>query len=152
MTYTKRNSGHINCNNSFAVTHGGRYSPEYNSWVNMKARCYNEKHPKFPAYGAKGITVCAEWRDDFAAFYAYVGPRPSPTHSIDRMNGSCGYQPGNVRWATKAEQSINRPGFVRIFTANGKTQTLSAWAIELGVNRRTLTDRLNKGATIEDML
>jgi len=59
-------------------------------------------------YGGRGIKVCAAWRHNFPAFLACVGRRPSRTHSIDRINNDGNYKPGNVRWATKQEQTDNR--------------------------------------------
>ncbi len=56
----------------------------------------------------RGITVCDEWREDFNAFLAHIGRRPSPSHSLDRINNDGNYEPGNVRWATKREQGLNR--------------------------------------------
>ena len=90
------------------TTHGLGKPPEYNTWANMIQRCHNPDHPKFRYWGGRGISVCAEWRESFAAFLAYVGPRPSPRHSIDRFPDNSGdYEPGNVRWATQKEQVAN---------------------------------------------
>ena len=90
------------------TTHGLGKPPEYNSWANMIQRCHNPSRPKFRYYGGRGISVCAEWRDSFAAFLAYIGPRPSPRHSVDRFPDNDGnYEPGNVRWATQKEQVAN---------------------------------------------
>lgn len=138
--------------NKLALKHGMFRTPEHNAWQNMKSRCHNELHPRFKDWGAKGIYVCDEWRQNFMAFYNYLGPRPSTQHSVDRIDGSRGYEPGNVRWATRSEQSENRPSFIRHISFNGKTQSISAWAREVGINRECLKYRLDAGWDIEAAL
>jgi hypothetical protein len=86
---------------------GNTTKPEYVTWVNIKQRCDNPAIRSFRWYGARGITVCARWRDSFANFLADMGPRPSPKHSIDRINNNGNYEPNNCRWATKQEQTAN---------------------------------------------
>lgn len=88
--------------------HGHRGTPEYGAWVSMKGRCLRSSHQAFHNYGGRGITIYASWIDDFAAFFAEVGPRPSPDHSLDRINNDGNYEPGNVRWATRSQQMKNR--------------------------------------------
>jgi hypothetical protein len=99
--------------NSHATSHGGcprgKRSPEYNAWVNMRARCSNPNHPKYPNYGGRGISVYPEWQD-FPTFLKDVGQRPSSRHSIDRIDNDGDYRPGNVRWATAAKQRQNQSG------------------------------------------
>jgi hypothetical protein len=94
------------------VTHGLSNLPEYKTWCGMKDRCHNPKNKFFDIYGGRGIEVCAEWRDDFAAFFAHIGPKPSPRLSVDRIDVDRGYEPGNVRWATASMQSRNRRPFM----------------------------------------
>lgn len=95
------------------VTHGHSRgdSPvrsEFGIWEKMVRRCHNPKDAGYRFYGAKGVAVCAEWRDGFDAFIAHVGPRPTPKHSIDRHPDPFGnYEPGNCRWATRKQQAEN---------------------------------------------
>jgi hypothetical protein len=74
----------------------------------MKDRCLNSAHRSYPGYGGRGIGVDPRWLESFAAFIADVGPRPSPRHSLDRVDNDRGYWPDNVRWATRSEQASNR--------------------------------------------
>lgn len=91
-------------------------TPEYRAWGNMKTRCVNPNDAKrFARYGGRGIAIDPEWMEDFAAFLAHIGPRPSAGMSVDRIDNERGYEPGNVRWATALEQRLNqrtRPGKV----------------------------------------
>ena len=89
-------------------THGQTDTPEYQAWTDAKARCYNPANKRFYAYGARGIRMCRAWRNDFEAFFAHIGPRPKGRYSLDRIDNSKGYRPGNVRWATILEQARNR--------------------------------------------
>jgi hypothetical protein len=95
---------------------GGR-TPEYMAWSAMKQRCLNPRNKRFPDYGGRGITVYKEWADSFEAFFAYVGPRPSPEYSLDREDNDGNYEPGNVRWTTWPVQARNQrprtPGLKR---------------------------------------
>jgi hypothetical protein len=83
-------------------------TPEYMAWVSAKQRCHNPNNPAYARYGGRGIAVCERWRNNFAAFMEDMGPKPSPTHSLDRKDNDKGYEPDNCRWATMIEQQHNR--------------------------------------------
>lgn len=118
-------------------THGLWRRPEYKTWENAIQRCTNPNHSSYERYGGRGIRVCEEWRDSFLAFFEHVGPRPSPAHSIDRIDNDGDYEPGNVRWATDREQRANTRRTRRL-TFQGRTQSLAMWAQEMGIRKSTL--------------
>jgi hypothetical protein len=88
--------------------HGKSRSLVYRRWLAMKTRCYNEKAEKSYRYhGALGVKVADVWRNDFQAFYDYIGEPPTSLHTVDRIDPFGDYAPGNVRWATQSEQRSN---------------------------------------------
>ena len=118
----------------------------------MLQRCHNPRNPAYADYGARGIAVCAAWRASFDAFFADMGPRPSPAHSIDRKDNERGYEPGNCRWATRVEQNNNTRQNV-FLTLRGRTQTREAWAREAGISAKVVRDRMEKlGWSAEEAL
>jgi hypothetical protein len=127
-----------------SITHGHqrdrRMTRELKSWTHAKSRCFNPNDPKYPQYGGRGITMCPEWVSDFAAFYAYVGPAPSG-HTIDRIDVNGNYEPGNVRWATSAQQSRGRTDNVYV-TYKGERMILKDCAARAGVNYKALHRRV----------
>ncbi len=125
-------------------------SPEYNAWNNMLRRCNRENHPEYHLYGGRGIKVCERWTA-FGNFLIDVGVRPSPRHSIHRIDNNLGYTPDNVKWATPSEQQNGRNNNNRI-SFNGKTQTLTQWAIETGIHYVTLHYRLKRGWSVTKAL
>lgn len=132
--------------------HSMKGTPEYWAWQHMKSRCYNPNNRSFNEYGGKGITVCESWLSDFSAFYADMGFKPTSKHSIDRIDGKKNYNKRNCRWATKEEQSQNRPEFVIPLTYQGRTQTLAEWSREIGIFPQTLYNRHNSGWSVERIL
>lgn len=80
---------------------------EYSAWINMRQRCSRDSGPDYPNYKGRGISVCPEW-ESFARFLSDMGPRPSPSHSIERVNNDLGYSKENCVWATKQVQSKNQ--------------------------------------------
>lgn len=107
------------------TTHGMTETVEYYTWGSMKDRCYNKKNKAFRYYGGRGIKVCKRWISSFENFFADMGLRPSPKHSIDRINNNENYSPKNCKWSTMTEQVSNRRVFatsrtgVRYVTPHG---------------------------------
>lgn len=127
------------------TTHGhaasGR-SSTYIVWAGMLARCRNRRNPKYSYYGGRGILVCDRWLE-FENFLADMGERPSTRHSIDRFPDNNGnYEPGNCRWATRAEQMRNTRVTTTV-TFGGETLSLSDWCTRLAVNYHTVKTRIN---------
>lgn len=77
--------------------------PFFATWRGIVSRCESKTHPEYSKYGGAGVALHPAWREDMRAFSAYLGPKPSATHSVDRHPNNAGnYEPGNVRWATPA--------------------------------------------------
>ncbi len=123
-------------------------SREFQAWQSAKTRCYCPRYHNFRHYGGRGIAMTEIWRNDFARFYAHVGPCP-PGHSLDRIDNARGYEPGNVRWATPQQQHRNTRTN-RIGTVDGQTLTLVEWAERRGMKMTTLDERLRRGWTWVD--
>lgn len=127
-----------------STKHGMSGTPEFKTWAQMISRCENARLPDFKLYGARGIKVCERWRADFLAFYADMGPRPSPRHSIDRINSNGDYELANCRWALPVVQARNtaRNVYVEI---NGERMCAAEAADRFGIKRPTLYSRLARG-------
>jgi hypothetical protein len=130
------------------IKHGqslnNRKTPEYQTWQGMKARCLNPNGRSYRLYGGRGIKVCREWLDSFEAFFTAMGPRPSPDHSLDRIDNDGDYRPSNCRWATGKEQQNNMRRN-RWIEFGGKKRTLKQCSEETGIHHRTIQGRLNRG-------
>lgn len=95
--------------NVSSSTHGeSRYTTEYLAWTAMKSRCSPKNKLKRHIYFDRGISVCDRWANSYQAFLHDMGRRPPGKSSIDRIDGTKGYKPGNCRWADIYEQNQNR--------------------------------------------
>jgi hypothetical protein len=136
------------------TTHGlSKVEPRlYGIWNGMKSRCFRETDEAYKNYGARGITVCSEWANDFKAFYDWsMNNGYEDDLSIDRIDVDGDYEPNNCRWATLEKQSRNRRSnhFVEI---NGETKTLTEWAELSGVSCSAIRVRIKRGWSGEQLL
>lgn len=116
----------------------------YNIWCGIKQRCYLKSHISYKNYGAKGIIMCNEWKNDFVKFKDWSlqnGYKKSMT--IDRIDVRGNYEPSNCRWVSYEEQANNKSSNL-IITYKEKTKTLSEWSKELDIPYQTLYDRIYK--------
>lgn len=124
------------------------------AWDNMRYRCTRPEHPSWKYYGGRGINVCDRWLKSFEAFFADMGPRPTTAHTLERKDNEWHYQPDNCRWATRADQTLNR-GKVRgriFLTALGKTRSLSEWSRATGIALSTIVQRYDVGWTADEIV
>lgn len=118
------------------------------SWAKMLARCTDTRHPSFKNYGGRGISVCAAWAaagTGLAAFLRDMGLPPAGAQ-LDRRDNDGPYCKDNCRWATLAEQKRNTSRNVFV-TIGGVTKVIKDWAIERGLNPKTVYVRLHRGST-----
>jgi hypothetical protein len=123
-----------------------RGSTEYSIWYGIRGRCLHPHNPAYARYGGRGITLCPEWHD-FDRFLADVGPRPSGKHSLDRIDTDGPYSRENCRWATATEQQNNKRTN-RVLEFDGRRQTATQWARELGIPVTVLRVRLYRGWSV----
>jgi hypothetical protein len=133
------------------TTHGMYYTPEYSSWVAMKRRCSDPQELNFERYGGCGIKVCERWQESFENFYADMGPKPSPQHSIDRIDNEGNYEPSNCRWATRSQQMRNKRKN-HMVTYEGEQMTLVEACERTGISYGVVRTRLYRGWSLERAL
>lgn len=135
-------------------THGLYNEPLYGTWVKLIRRCTNPRASNYHRYGGRGITICDVWRNDFVAFSRFVTNLPhygETGYTIDRIDNSIGYEPGNVRWATFTEQNRNRRSN-HLLTYNGETRCLMEWSEKTGIGVTTIAMRIRHGWSVERTL
>jgi len=123
--------------------------PLYSVWQGMLRRCDNPNFKQFADYGGRGISVCPQWKRDFAAFVSDMGPRPAG-HMIDRIDNDGNYTPENCRWATRAESQSNRR-ITQWIERDGVRYLLAALAKETGLKPDTIKARAAKGLTLAEI-
>ncbi len=132
------------------TTHGLCRTRVHRAWESMKRRCSNPKDKRYADYGGRGITVCDEWQK-FSSFYEFVlsilpdGETSIPAGmSIDRMENSRGYEPGNIRIADRKTQGRNTRAN-RVICVGGVSRCVSEWSEIYGVRHSTISSRLKSG-------
>jgi hypothetical protein len=151
---------------SHGASRPGQVTDEYKIWCGIIKRCCNKNDDAYERYGGRGITICERWRHDFAAFFADMGERPSPTLEIDRFpDNNGGYWCGNAqcsecgplgrslncRWATLRQQARNKRDS-RLVTHEGETLCLAEWEERTEIKHGTIRKRIELGWSIRDAL
>lgn len=148
VRYASLRSGRtVSCNclkKTYGLLHGHnraeQRTAEYKAWDSMLSRCNRPSAKYYNDYGGRGISVCARW-SLFTNFLSDMGNRPSPKHSLDRINNEGNYGPDNCRWATTLEQSENKRSNI-VFEINGVSKCLSAWCRQFGVDYMKVYNRV----------
>lgn len=134
------------------TTHGGSYTRLYVIHRNMKRRCLYKKDREYPYYGARGISICDEWKNSFEKFRDWALENGyDETLTLDRIDNNGNYCPENCRWATMKEQNNNTRSCVYV-TINGETHTLSQWCEIKGINYYTVMARRRSGWSNEEAI
>lgn len=130
--------------------HGMSHTQEYAIYRGMIARCENPNVKAYDRYGGRGICVASSWRNDFLAFLRDLGPRPSPDHSLERLDPDGNYEPGNVVWSTNLAQANNKRK-TRYVTYRGAEMPLCD-AVRLAgsvIHREAAWVRIRSGWSVE---
>lgn len=131
--------------------HGDHKERLYRIWCGMNGRCNHVSNTNFKYYGAKGIKICKEW-EDYKTFKAWaIQNGYKDDLSLDRINNSENYEPGNCRWVTMKEQQNHKTNNHKL-TYNGEEKTISEWAEITGIKTATLFTRIKRGWSTERAL
>ena len=127
-----------------------KVSNEYKTWLAMKSRCYRSSDKSFSGWGGRGIKVCDRWKSDFSAFLSDMGRKPTPSHTIDRINPNGNYEPSNCRWATIQEQgSEHRRGIIPVTVLGVQFKSIAEACRHFGVRATTVNERLKSGIPVD---
>lgn len=124
--------------------HGDYRTSEFAAWREIRYRCYTKTCRAYKHYGARGISVCDRWMESYSNFISDMGRKPSPLHSLDRIDNNGDYSPENCKWSTHKEQ-MNNTRTTKIVEFNGVTHPLSVWATMLNIKHKSLSEGLRRG-------
>jgi hypothetical protein len=134
------------------TTHGLSRTKEWRAWMGIKIRTKYVNPRNHERYLGRGIRMAPEWQDDFEAFLAHIGPAPSDSHSVDRIDNDGHYEPGNVKWSTTSQQGRNKSDNIKIVW-NGVERLLIEVTQELGLPYQTIWYRIKRaGWTAEQAI
>lgn len=149
--HSLRSGQHTKCG-KHKIVHGLRHTRIYGIWNGMKIRCYDKNNHNYKKYGAKGITVCNEWKDSFVAFNEWAQANGyTDDLTLDRIDPSGNYEPDNCRWVSQKIQQNNRSNN-RIISYQGENYTLSQLSRKYNLNAGFLRRRLEFGWSVEDAI
>lgn len=118
-------------------------------WKNMIARCYYEKNISYSRYGAKGVTVCDSWKDNFEVFKSWALKNGYADNlTLDRIDNSKGYEAVNCRWVTPKEQANNKTNNLLI-SIDGEIHTASEWSDITGINVKKIYQAHRSGKHLQ---
>lgn len=147
-SYQLRTGGKRSCG-CIKGLHGLKKHPLYNIWRGIKKRCLCKTDVHYKWYGAKGISICSEWKNDFVAFYNWsLSNGYAKGLTIDRINTYGDYDPSNCRWATTKVQNNNKTTNAK-YTIDGETKNFSEWCDEFGMKHSTVYNRIKLGWDIK---
>jgi hypothetical protein len=140
----------------------------YSVWYGMKQRCINPNNISYKWYGAKGVRVCEDWLEFIPFMEWALSNGYTEELTLDRIESGKGYEPGNCRWITQeqntsraasdikrpyvSERNAKRKGSGEKITFNGKSQSITEWAEEIGISRQSLRNRIKRGWSLEKAL
>ena len=130
------------------------HRPEYCALRNAIHRCHSPNNKQYSDYGGRGIKVCDEWRteDGFDKFLKHIGKRPSSDLTLDRIDNDGNYEPDNVRWSTRREQTANRRTQAAQITIAGETKSIKQWSVDTGIHKATIISRIKLGLAGLDLI
>lgn len=144
----QKNTKSCGCKNRARKTHGeANKTVEYQLWLDIKERCYDPLSKNYKNYGSRGIKLYKPWHE-YIIFIQdlinLIGRRPSKEYSLDRIDNNKGYEPGNIRWATKIQQARNKRNVNKI-TIDGVERTIYDWSKIYKIRVGTIKHRLRRG-------